>query len=135
MSKNKKTEDDVILPGAEKKEEEQPKVEEAPKNVEPPKEDVKVVEEPKPEEVKVEEKKEEADEKVEKVERVRDKRPVERLKVIQSRNIADVEKAYSEWYDEFAKSDAGHITERHVVEGGNGLIVLAIFYIQYVSAK
>lgn len=109
--------------------EEEPKEEEPKetKNVDPPEEDIKELpeNEPEPEPTL-------ADPPVE--ENLESKRPIlqERLKLFQSNDIATLEKKYEMWTTEMRflddESDA-YIAERHLEDGGNGMLYLAIFYV------
>jgi hypothetical protein len=126
--------DEVTLPGSEDEEEEKVAEEtpEEPGNVDPPAEDTVELpdedaleaEEPVSEEVP-----QDVPVKITTVAR-------ERLKIIQSRNIGEVETGYDAWYQEFSSVEKpGHIVERHIVEGGNGLIILCVFYTVFEPAE
>lgn len=56
----------------------------------------------------------------------------EKLKLFQSRDREDLERKYAEWTKEmcFLEDDSeAYVAERHIADGGNGLIHLAIFYV------
>ena len=54
----------------------------------------------------------------------------EKVKIFQNRDVAALEKAYADWTESkaFARTGGG-IRERHIADGGNGLLHLAIFYV------
>ncbi len=54
----------------------------------------------------------------------------EKLKLFQNRDASALETAYAAWTAEkgFART-GGSIQARHVVDGGNGLLHLAVFYV------
>lgn len=54
----------------------------------------------------------------------------EKLKLFQSRDAAALEEMYASWTAEkaFARTGGG-VQARHVVDGGNGLLHLAVFYV------
>lgn len=141
MAKKKNDTDEVTLPGSEEQPEEESKsLEEAPpENIQPPEEDVQEIpdDEPGPpaEEPVSEEIPHEREETAVKLDYV----PQEKLKIIQSRDVGEVETKYSAWYSEFVQESrgtrSGHIVERHIVEGGNGLIILCIFYTVFEPAE
>ena len=55
----------------------------------------------------------------------------ERVKLLQDRDVAALESKYAAWAAEknFEGRDVGGIKARHVVDGGNGLLHLAVFYV------
>jgi hypothetical protein len=56
----------------------------------------------------------------------------EKLKLLQSRDSAELEQKYAAWTKEMNFFDEGsdaYVAERHIADGGNGLIHLAIFYV------
>jgi hypothetical protein len=124
---DKKDKDDVTLPTKEIKEEETKKEE---KNVDPPAEDVKEEPEVEPDpEPTLEDPPEEVKEMPEKPDLPELQ---EKLKLFRSHDAATLETKYANWTKEMHFLEDGshaYIAERHIEDGGNGLIHLAIFYV------
>jgi len=132
-----KDKDDVALPedkqdkpDPEKTEEETKADESVDGHPEPPVEDVKEEPDPEPESTETGPSLPEPPEE----DAISPKTPIlqERLKIFQSNDVATLEKKYETWTTEMRfledESDA-YIAERHLEDGGNGMLYLAIFYV------
>lgn len=56
----------------------------------------------------------------------------EKLKLFQDRDSAELEQKYAAWTKEmnfFSEDSEAYVAERHIADGGNGLIHLAVFYV------